>query len=116
MHILILNWKDKYHPSSGGAEVVTHEFAKELIKSGHTVTLFCTRTSTLSAYEMLDGVRIVRQGSFWAVYLYAYFFYQKNKHEIDIVIDQIHGLPFFTPLYAKKPTIAWIHEIASEIS
>ena len=35
-----------------------------------------------------------------------------NEH---IVIDEIHGLPFFTTLYVKKPKIAFIHEVANEI-
>src|SRR3989304_4913798 len=29
--------------------------------------------------------------------------------------EKIHGIPFFTPLYVKKPKIAFIHEVANEI-
>jgi len=116
MRILILNWKDIKHPHAGGAEIVTHEFAKRLVQLGHTVYLFCQKSHQLKSEETIDGIHVCRQGSYLSVYFWAVWLYRKRfKNTIDIVIDQFHGLPFFTPLYVKKPILAYIHEVAGEI-
>lgn len=116
MHILILNWKDIHHKESGGAEHVTHEYAKQLVRLGHQVIIFCSSHSTLTSEEFIDGIKIIRRGSPYTVHIHAFFFYHFYlKNWPDIVIDQIHGIPFFSPLYVQKPILAWIHEVAGSI-
>lgn len=115
MNILILNWRDPKNPKSGGAEIVTLEHAKAWVKKGHSVTWFTSAFENSKKEEKIEGVNIVRRGNFITVYLLAPFFYFFSKHKFDLVIDEIHGLPFFTPLYAKIPKIAFIHEVADEI-
>ena len=115
MNILVLNWRDTKNPKSGGAEIVTLEHAKAWVKKGHSVTWFTSRFSGARKEEKIDGVNIVRRGNFITVYLLAPFFYLFSKNKFDIVIDEIHGLPFFTPLFMKNPKIAFIHEVADEI-
>lgn len=116
MRILILNWKDIKHPEAGGAEIVTHQYANHLVKSGHYVTLFTSSFGGAKAEEIIDGVRILRKGTIYTVNLWAALVYfTRLKYETDLVIDQIHGIPFFTPLYVRKPTLAWIHEVAGDI-
>jgi glycosyltransferase involved in cell wall biosynthesis len=115
MNILILNWRDPKNPKSGGAEIVTLEHAKAWVKNGNTVTWFTSKFPQAKTQESLNGVRIVRGGNFISVYLLAPIFYLFTKNKFDLVIDEIHGLPFFTPLYVRKPKIAFIHEVAGEI-
>jgi glycosyltransferase involved in cell wall biosynthesis len=50
-----------------------------------------------------------------SIYIFAFFFYFFSGVKFDIIIDQIHGLPFFTPLYSRVPIIAYVHEVAGEI-
>lgn len=115
MKILILNWRDTKNPLSGGAEIVTLEHAKAWVKAGNTVTWFASHFSGAKNEEYIDGVKLIRRGGPLSVYLFAPFFYLFSGKTFDIVIDEIHGIPFFTPLYVKKPKIAFIHEIAGEI-
>jgi len=115
MHILIFNWRDPKNPQSGGAEIVTLEHAKAWVKKGHCVTWFTSQFPGASEEETIDGVHIIRRGTAFGVYFLTPFYYLKNKNKFDIVIDEIHGLPFFTPLYVKKPKVAFIHEVAAEI-
>ena len=75
MRILIFNWKDIRHPLAGGAEIVTHQYAKHLVKSGHQVTIFTSQPKKLPSEEKIDGVKIYRQGNFWTVYFWAILFY-----------------------------------------
>ena len=115
MNILILNWRDPKNPKSGGAEIVTMEHAKAWVKNGHSVTWFTSKFKDAKNEEKIQGINIVRRGNFITVYFLAplYYFFSKNK--FDLVIDEIHGLPFFTPLYVRQPKIAFIHEVADEI-
>lgn len=116
MRILVFSWRDPKHPFAGGAEQVMHEHMKGWIKAGFKVTLFSSKTPGLKAEENIDGVKIIRKGSQYAgVQIAALFFYLKNKDSFDFLVDQFHGLPFFTPLYSKKPKIAVIQETAGKI-
>lgn len=115
MNILILNWRDVKNPKSGGAEIVTLEHAKGWVKSGHKVLWFTSRFKGSKKNELIDGVEIIRAGNFLTVYLIAPLFYLFSGRKIDLVVDEIHGLPFFTPIYVRKPIIAFIHEVAEEI-
>lgn len=115
MNILILNWRDTKNPKSGGAEIVTLEHAKAWVKKGHSVTWFTSKFNGAKKEGKIDGVNIVRRGNFLTVYSLAPFFYLFSKQKFDLVIDEIHGLPFFTPFFVRIPKIAFIHEVAGEI-
>lgn len=115
MNILILNWRDPKNPKSGGAEQVTIEHARRWAEAGHSVTWFTSYFPNAAKKEIIDGILIVRRGGEHTVHLLAPFFYFFSGIPFDIVIDEIHGIPFFTPLYVRKPKIAFIHEVAGEI-
>ena len=114
MNILILNWRDIQDPKAGGAELVTMEHAKYWIKKGHKVTWLTSRFPGSKESEVFDDIQFVRKGNAISIYLIAPFYYLINRKKFDVVIDEIHGIPFFTPLYSKK-NIAFIHEVAGEI-
>lgn len=115
MNILILNWRDPENPKSGGAEIVTLQHAKAWVKKGYNVIWFSSKFNGSKDKDKIDGVSIVRRGGFISVYLFAPFFYLFSKVKFDLVIDEIHGIPFFTPIYVRVPKIAFIHEVADEI-
>jgi len=112
MRILVFSWRDPKHPLAGGAEQVMHEHMKGWIKAGHKVTLFSSKMGGLPEEEEMDGVHIVRHGyQYLGVQITGFFFYLKNKDNFDFIVDQFHGLPFFTPLYVQKPKLAVIQDI-----
>lgn len=115
MNILILNWRDPENPASGGAEIVTMQHAKQWVMEGNNVTWFTSHFKHSLEKKIINGVTIVRRGNFLTVFFLAPYFYLFSGMKFDIVIDEIHGIPFFTPLYVRKPKIAFIHEIAKEI-
>src|SRR3989344_4001640 len=115
MRILWLNWRDIKNPESGGAEVMTHETAKRLAAAGHQVTIFTSKFKNSKNQETIDQVKIIRRGNRLTCRFWAYFAYQKNfKDKIDVVIDEINTIPFFTNLYVKERKIALIHQLARE--
>lgn len=115
MNILILNWRDIKNPKSGGAEIVTMEHAKAWVRLGHSVDWFTSKFVHAKDEEIIHKVRIIRKGNSITTFFFAVFFYLARKNFYDIVIDEFHGLPYFTPLYVKKPIVAFIHEVAREI-
>lgn len=114
MKILILNWRDIKHPLAGGAEISTHEHAKRWVKEGHEVVQISSFYKGASSEEIIDGVKIIRFGNHYTVHLLSFFYFIKNlrRNNIDIVIDEFHFIPFFTPLYVGSKKIAFIHEVA----
>lgn len=122
MRILILNWRDIKNPSSGGAEILTHEMAKRWVTWGNKVTQISSLYPRCKKEEYVDGVRILRSGypdgrSLWqSVHYRAHVLYKRYfKGNIDVIIDEAHGIPFFTPLYAKEKKILLICEVADRL-
>lgn len=113
MKILILNWQDIKNPLSGGAEVHLHEIFSRVVKLGHEVTLFCSSFNGAKSEETIDGIKVIREGgrylfNFRVLYRYIMRF---RKGKFDLVIDDMNKIPFFTPLYVRKPLFFIIHHI-----
>lgn len=117
MNILIFSWRGPKHPNAGGAEISTHEHAKRWAKAGHKVTLFTSFYKGAKKEEIIDNVNIIRRGSqvFCVQIEVAKWYLFGNHLEFDVVIDQFHGIPFFTPLFIKSKKIAFIHEVTKEV-
>ncbi len=114
--ILFLNWRDTRHKWSGGAEVYIHEIAKRWVTQGKDVTVFCGNDKKSPRNEIIDGVRIIRRGGAYTVYIWAviyYVFFLRKK--TDVVIDCENGIPFFSPFYVRKPIFLIIHHVHQEV-
>jgi glycosyltransferase involved in cell wall biosynthesis len=129
MNILILNWRDPNNPLSGGAERITLKYASFWVSQGHHVTWIANQFTGSSKTEEIEGVNIKRVGPvlrgsvFESIILYPCYLLNTiintkkiiQKDQFDIVIDEIHGLPFFTPLYSRKRNILLVCEVAGTI-
>jgi len=117
MKILIFSWRGPNHPNAGGAEIVIQEYAKGWVKSGHEVTLFTSFFKGAKKHEIVDGVEICRAGDqILGVQVEGFLWYLfKNKSSFDLIIDNFHGLPFFTPLYIRRKKLAFIHEVTKDV-
>lgn len=117
MNILSFSWRDPKHPQAGGAEQVMHEHMKGWVAAGHEVTLFSSNFKGARSTEVVDGVKVLRRGrQLLGVQISALFWYifGSNK-EFDLVVDQFHGIPFFTSLYIRKPIIGVVQEVAGKV-
>ncbi len=117
MNILILSWRAPKHPNAGGAEVSTYEHAKGWVKDGHQVIWFTSIFEGGKKEEMMEGVRIIRQGRQilgvqWEAFKWCLF---GSHPKFDLVVDQFHGIPFFTPIYIGSKKLAFIHEVTKEV-
>ena len=117
MRVLWFNWRCWLHPSAGGAEVHVHEVAKRWVRWGHEVTLFCGRYEGCREKDEVDGVEIIRRGGPYDVYVHAAreYLWNLRRRNYDVVIDDVNGVPFFTPLYVERPKIAVMHHLVKDI-
>lgn len=110
MNILIINWQDWINPLSGGAEIHLYEIFKRIALK-HNVTLFCSQHEGSKSEEIIDGIKIIRRGKRNTFNFIVPFYYKKYfaKENFDIIIDDINKIPFYTPLFIKKPLLAISH-------
>ncbi len=113
MKILAFNWQDIKNPLGGGAEVHFHEIFSRIAKLGHEVTLFCSSFPGAPEREKIDSIEVIRKGgrntfNFWVPL--KYWTTLRSQH-FDVVIDDINKIPFFTPLYARKPVVGIAHHL-----
>ncbi|MEU4561526.1 glycosyltransferase family 4 protein [Actinoplanes sp. NPDC023936] len=125
-HVLFLNWRDTGHPEGGGSEVYLERVAAELIGNGHRVTMLCQAYGTAPAAETnADGVRILRRGGRHTVYLRAALVYlvgvlglgplaRRRLGRPDVIVDVCNGMPFLSPIYARRPVITLVHHVHRE--
>ena len=117
LRILAYNWRDLAHPRAGGAEVHLQSVAREWVKWGHQVTIFCAAVEGRPAQEIVDGVEIIRRGRTFSVYREARRFWRREgQGRYDLVFDDVNTRPFLCPRFIKDtPVVAIIHQLAKEV-
>jgi glycosyltransferase involved in cell wall biosynthesis len=95
----MLSWRYIDHPSSGGAEVLTHEVLRRLVAAGHSVTCFTAGYPGSGRRGSIDGVEVLRMGRQWTVHAQAWRWLRHKLDAFDLVVDQINTIPFLTPWY-----------------
>lgn len=124
LNILIFSWRDIKNPKAGGAEILTWELGIRWVKKGHSVTIISALFPNGNKKEIVEGIKIYRPAFFYQYSPFSYLIYfyktmalyrQKFMGKCDIVIDQVHGIPFFTPFFVKEKVIVFPLEIAKQI-
>ncbi|MEO8581109.1 MAG: glycosyltransferase family 4 protein [Patescibacteria group bacterium] len=115
--IIIFNWRDPSDPLAGGAERVTLKHAQYWVAVGHQVTWVSGTFPGCKKEENKGKIRFIRLGSSRTLFLRAWWiFWIRLNGNFDVVIDEVHGLPMFSPLWSgDKKVITFIHEVAQEI-
>jgi len=114
MRFLMLNWRDPKNPRGGGAERVTLGYLSALAQRGHEVFWFAYDFEGAAPVETLDGVTVVRGGSFLTSVAEAVVWCRTQK-PFDLVIDQHHGIPWAAPLWCRTRCVAYIHEVLGPV-
>lgn len=112
--LLALNWRCLRHPEAGGAELNITEQARRWAADGHHVTLVCAdpgREHAPQRDEVVDGVAIKRMGGRFTLYLWAALFLLRHGWSFDYIVDVSNGIPFFSPLFTRTPSVLVIHHV-----
>ncbi len=114
--ILWFSWKDRRHPLAGGSELVNEEIAKRLVRDGCEVVFLVGGFKGGKSEEEVDGFKIIRLGSRWTVYWWAYKYYKRNLQDwADLVIDEMNTIPFFCKFFVKEKNIMFVHQLCRQI-
>ena len=113
----------------GGAERATFEFAKRWVKNHNAKVIWLSPSyDNKIKSESIEGVDFeyiglpLSRNIFWLLLSFPYFYlsvikiyFKKFKGNVDVVIDQVHGIPYLTPIYVKEKIVVYIHEVGGEI-
>ena len=114
--ILVLLWKDLNHPYAGGGIIYAFKQAETWKKKGYRVIFLTPNFKGSKPFEMINNIEVYRVGSKYSSYILFplwYFFHFRNK--IDYIVDIENGIPYFSPLFSRKPKILLVLHIQREI-
>lgn len=105
MRIAILSWRDTAHPQAGGSELVIDRLAEGLTERNHQVTLLHGGPSAEHDYPAF------RTGGDFTQYVLAPFTFWRRARDTEVLIDLENGIPFFSPLWQRRPVVCMILHI-----
>jgi glycosyltransferase involved in cell wall biosynthesis len=113
LRVAIVNWRDPWHPSAGGAEQYAWQMALGMVARGARVCYLTARAPGQSRSECRNGIQLVRTGSRWTVYPGVLGWLARHRRRFDAVIDCQNGIPFFTPwvLPRRVPVLCVVHHV-----
>ncbi|HEY0389492.1 MAG TPA: glycosyltransferase family 4 protein [Gaiellales bacterium] len=109
LRICLMSWRDLAHPQAGGSEVVVDRLARGAVAHGHDVTLM-----TGGPVAAPRPYRIIRTGGDYTQYLATPLAYRRNADRWDVVVDVENGIPYFAPLWQRKPVVCLVHHVHGE--
>ncbi|WP_209021780.1 glycosyltransferase family 4 protein [Nocardioides sp. 503] len=113
--LLVLNWRDLWHPEGGGSELYVGEVTRRLRDDGVDVTIFSAQYPGSSRTEELDGLRYVRRGGHLTVYLWAAWYLATGRFgRLDRVLEVQNGMPFLARLFTRARVTVLVHHVHRE--
>jgi len=105
-------FRDLDDPTGGGAEEHAAQVCAHLALAGLDVTMHTGRVKGAPAQITRDGYRVLRRGGRLGVFAAAPFDeITRRMGPCDGLIEVFHGVPFFAPLWSRKPQIGLVHHV-----
>ena len=110
--VAILAWRDLDDPEAGGSELHVSHIAALWAQAGIEVTM---RTSYAPGHPQVgwrEGYRVIRKAGRYMVFPRAAFSEMMGWHGAsDALVEIWNGMPFFSPLWARRPRVVWLHHV-----
>ena len=104
----VVAWRDLANPRAGGSEVVVDAYLRGLMERGHDVRLMCGGPVGPRPYP------VRRIGGTFSQYLLAPFAHAGWMRGVDVLLDVQNGIPFFSPLWRRRPTVCLVHHVHTQ--
>ena len=108
MRLVAVSWRELANPSAGGAEVLLDQLLNRLAQRGHHVALVCGGPSKPRPYRVIDA------GGTYSHYLWAPLICMIRYRRADLLIDVENGVPYFSPLWRRRPSVCLVHHVHSD--
>ena len=112
LRVLVLSWRDEWHPEAGGSERTLGQVARGLAERGHEVTIATAAYPGRPRDEVDRGVRYRRRGGRLGVY--GKGFLHSTSRGYDVVVDVQNGIPFFAAVVRPRTTLLVVHHVHRE--
>ncbi|TML08578.1 MAG: glycosyltransferase family 4 protein [Actinobacteria bacterium] len=111
-HVHVFAFRDLEDPEAGGSEEHAAQVCAHLALAGLDVTLHTGRVVGAPTDVMRYGFRVRRRGGRLGVFVAAPFDeITRRMGPCDGIIEIFHGVPFFAPLWSRKPQIGLVHHV-----
>jgi glycosyltransferase involved in cell wall biosynthesis len=108
-HVVFIAWRDLASPRAGGSEVLVDRLADGMTARGDRVTLLCGGPTAEHAYQ------VIRSGGTYTQFLRAPLAYWQRLRDADLVVEVCNGMPFFSPLWCKRPLICLVNHMHTDL-
>jgi glycosyltransferase involved in cell wall biosynthesis len=119
LRVLFLATRDWCNPAVAGGDINMWECARFLASRGHTVTFLASSFPEARQEDHLDGVRIVRLGGVFSLWLTTFLYYvRKCRGRYDVVVAEGFGgsrIPRLAPLYVREPVLTEWRQVHRQI-
>ena len=113
--VVVLNWRDPWHPEGGGSEMYVAEVSTRIAAGGTPVTVFTARYPGSAKDEVRDGVRYRRRGGHLSVYLWALLLLGTGRlGRPRAVLEVQNGMPFLSRLVTRARVVVLVHHVHRE--
>jgi len=114
--IHVVAWRDLDDPEAGGSEMHAHRIASQWAAAGLDVTM---RTSAAAGRPWRDerhGYHVVRKSGRYAVFpRSALSGLVGRRGRPDGLVEIWNGMPFLSPLWARCPSVVFLHHVHAEM-
>ena len=112
----MLSWRDLDDVEAGGSEVHAANVARLWAEAGIEVAL---RTSYAQGHPprvTRDGYQVFRRAGRYLVFPRAIASELLGRHgDADALVEIWNGMPFFSPLWERKPKVVLLHHVHAEM-
>ena len=114
-HVVLLDWRDPWHPETGGAQLYLHEVATRLVRDGYRVTWLTAGYDGAAPEEVRDGIRFLRRGGRLTVFVrVVLMLLLRRVGRFDAVLEVQNGMPFLAGLVTRRPVTVLVHHVHRE--
>ena len=109
-------WRDLDDAEAGGSEIHADEVLRRWAAAGLSVTLRTSAVAGRPKERERDGYRVVRRSGRYQVFPDAIIRgLRRDRRHYDAFVDIWNGVPFLTPLWARRRSVAWLHHVHADM-
>ena len=104
-HLLAINFRDPRHPEAGGAELHLEHILRAAVSQGWRVTWLAAGFPGAEPEIALDGMRVVRRGTWWNFNLVVPGVLRREfaNPPPALVVEDVNKVPCLTPRFTRSP-------------
>jgi glycosyltransferase involved in cell wall biosynthesis len=113
LHIVVLDYRDMYHPEAGGAEHYVNEIFQRVAACGHRVTLLSASFAGAAAKARIGSIDVLRAGNTATANVVGAraALALARRERVDVFVESICKLPFLLPVLTKIPVLPVVHHL-----